>query len=63
MLWIPNYAFFIRTRGAHFCSKFRQIKNNPGLGRRTKSQIFQLVVNKTAASAAQFVKCILLHAY
>jgi len=40
-----------------------QIKNNPSFGRRKKSQFSIKVVNKTAASATQFAKYTLLHAY
>jgi len=54
--------FFIRTR-AHFCSKFNKLRTiQPRL--KNKASNFQLkVFNKTAASAAQFAKCILLHTY
>jgi len=56
--------FFIRTifqvHEAHFCSKF---KNNPASAEEQSLKISVNVVNKTAASAAQLAKCILLHAY
>jgi len=61
---------FTRKRNSFFKIQ-EQIKNNPSLSRRTKSQIFKLkhlfaikVVNKTAwVTAAQLAKYILLHAY
>jgi len=59
------YENNLKEHEAHFCSKFKkQIKNNLSLRRRTKSFKFSIeVVNKTAASAAQFAKCILFHTY
>jgi len=40
-----------------------QIKNNPASAEEQRFKFSIKVVNKTAASAAQIAKCILLHAY
>jgi len=51
---------FIRTRGSFLLRISEQIKNNPSLDS-TEEQSFKFsieVVNKTAASATQLVKCI-----
>jgi len=45
---------------AHFCSKF---KNNPALAKEQSLKFWVQVVSKTATSAAQLAKCILLQAY
>jgi len=40
-----------------------QIKNNPASAEEQRLKFSVKVVNKTAASAAQLAKCILLHVY
>jgi len=55
-------TLFIRTCGSLLLKIQEQVKNNPILSRRTSLKFALKVVNKTAASAAQFAKCIFLHA-
>jgi len=49
---------------AHFCSKFKnKLKAIPALAEEQSLKFSIIVVNKIAASVAQFAKCILIHAY
>jgi len=42
---------------------YEQIKNNPASAEEQNLKFLLKVVNKTATSAAQFAKCIMLYAY
>jgi len=58
----PQEQFYENTR-LIFAQNLRTIKKNPASAEEQVSTSSVKSVNKTAASAAQFAKCILLHAY
>jgi len=56
--------FFIRTRGSFIAQNLRKKLKTIQPQQKNKVSNFEFkLVNKTAASAAQLAKCILLHVY
>jgi len=51
---------FIRTRGSFLLKSQKQIKNNPNLGRRTKSQFFDLSSEQNSRKCSTIRKVLAL---